>query len=68
MRKINPGPLASTNFPRRKITPRSYSRKIRIIWGRMITARMKIGITQATNFNSPSSNGMAYPFFGFTFR
>src|SRR6476619_7174531 len=53
---------------RHVVTRRSYSLKIRSIRGRMIAARTKIGTAQATNFSSPSSNGMAYPFFGFTFK
>ena len=40
MRIIRPGPLAPSNLPRRKMTPRSYSRRMRMAWGRTIAARM----------------------------
>src|SRR6266436_1603011 len=67
MRKINPGPFAPSNFPRRKITPRSYSRRIRIACGRMITARMMMGMVQPINLGSASSNGMSLFFLRFQF-
>src|SRR5213593_3040739 len=66
MRKIRPGPFAPSNFPKRKITPRSYSRRIRIACGRMITARMMRGMAQLINLNGASS-GMALFSFGFYF-
>src|SRR5947209_19176038 len=66
MRKISPGPFAPSNFPRRKITPCSYSRRMRIACGRMITARMMSGMAQLINLNGPSS-GMALFSFGFYF-
>src|SRR5438093_4577713 len=67
MRKISPGPFAPSNFPRRKITPRSYSRKMRIACGRMMTARMMRGMAQLINFGSASSNCIALFSFGFQF-
>jgi hypothetical protein len=36
MSKINPGPLTAINLPNRKITARSYSRKIRIALAKII--------------------------------
>src|SRR5437762_5388545 len=67
MRKITPGPLAPSNLPRRKITPRSYSRRMRMACGRMITARMMRGMAQLINFGSASSNGMTLFSFYFQF-
>ena len=40
IRKISPGPFAPCNLPSRKITPRSYSRKMRMACGRIKIARM----------------------------
>src|SRR5882724_10317901 len=43
IRMIRPGPFAPCSLPRRKITPRSYSRKMRMAWGttkKAMTARM----------------------------
>src|SRR6266446_2419421 len=68
MRKISPGPLAPSNFPSRKLTPRSYSRRMRIACGRMITARMMSGMAQPINFGSVSINDMALLSFGFYFQ
>src|ERR1039457_248920 len=39
MRKMMPGPFAPCNLPSRKITPRSYSRRMRMDCGRMKIAR-----------------------------
>src|SRR6516165_1909666 len=50
IRKINPGPFVPSSLPRRKITPRWYSRRMRIICGRMITASKTIGLNQTSNF------------------
>src|SRR5262249_45966190 len=55
IRKINPGPFVPSSLPRRKITPRSYSRRMRIICGRMITARRITGSNQTSNLANSSN-------------
>src|SRR5439155_15527584 len=67
MRKINPGPLAPSNFPSRKITPRSYSRRIRIACGRMMMARIMMGTAQLSNRGNVSISSMVLFSFGFQF-
>src|SRR5260221_2972693 len=57
MRKINPGPFVPSSLPRRKITPRSYSRRMRIICGRKIMARTIMGTNQTTNLADSSNMG-----------
>src|SRR5207302_9898792 len=67
MRKINPGPLAPSNFPRRKITPRSYSRRIRMACGMMMMTRMMTGTAQPINRGNASNSSMVLFSFGFQF-
>src|SRR5881628_2432135 len=52
IRRISPGPLAPSNLPSRKMTPRSYSRRIRMAWGRTMAARMISGTDHAVRLNS----------------
>src|ERR1039457_6996557 len=52
MRMIRPGPLAPSSLPSRKMTPRSYSRRMRMACGRIMAARMMIGTVQALRRNN----------------
>ncbi len=73
IRKINPGPFAPSSLPRRKMTPRSYSRKMRSACGSTMTAKMMI-----TTSHGPKKRKMGmmisfiiflrYVFLGFTFN
>ena len=56
-----PGPFAPANFPRRKITARSYSRRIRIACGKMMIARTMMGTAQPISRGNASSNSMQTP-------
>src|SRR5438046_2345317 len=55
MRKMSPGPFAPCNLPSRKMTPRSYSRRMRIDCGSTTTAStiktMAQGPSLAARFN-----------------
>jgi hypothetical protein len=48
IRRMRPGPFCAINRPRRKITPRSYSRRILIDEARMITAKITTTMSTAT--------------------
>src|ERR1700730_1569991 len=55
IRKINPGPFVPDSLPSRKITPRSYSRRIRATCGIMSAAKIMIGINEPSNLADSSS-------------
>src|SRR5205809_6654006 len=67
MRKINPGPFAPSSFPKRKMTPRSYSRRMRIACGKMMIMRMMMGTAQPINRGNVSISSMVLFSFGFHF-
>src|SRR6266700_8194470 len=46
MRKMSPGPFAPCNLPSRKMTPRSYSRRMRMDCGSTMTASTTTTIAQ----------------------
>src|SRR5262245_54999760 len=54
MRKMSPGPFVPSNLPRRKMIPRSYSRRTRTAWGRMISASTNTGMSQLINLANSS--------------
>src|SRR5467141_3340461 len=54
MRRMRPGPLAPITRPRRKTTPRSYSRRILIELERIRTARKISTAAETENIASPS--------------
>src|SRR5688500_11838253 len=60
MRKTSPGPFALSNFPRRKTTPRSYSRKMRTAAGSTRNASSSTGINHATLATSVSIGSILY--------
>src|SRR6516225_4448699 len=64
MRKMSPGPFAPSNLPRRKMTPRSYSRRTRTAWGRIISASTNTGTSQLINLAN-SSNIRSFSAFRF---
>src|SRR5437762_1481956 len=47
-----PGPFAPSNLTSLKMTPRSYSRRMRIACGKMIAARMRSGTVKAPRPNN----------------
>src|SRR6516164_1088549 len=55
MRKMSPGPFVPSNLPRRKMTPRSYSRRTRTAWGRIISTSTNTGISQLINLANSSN-------------
>src|SRR6266487_1422842 len=71
MRKIIPGPLApcACSLPRRKMTPRSYSRRMRSAWGRMKAAMIISTTAVVPSLKSAAmSCSIISPLLGFGFH
>src|SRR5208283_2794836 len=71
MSRISPGPLALRSLPNRKITPRSYSRRMRIIWGSTTTPNTNSTTIQGirpNDFSAASMIGTPLRGFGFHFQ
>src|SRR5262249_52044055 len=71
IRRISPGPLAVSSLPSRKMTPRSYSRKMRTTCGNRTDPTIKTGISHLSAFTRLVMMSMSYLllcFFGFHFQ